>query len=234
MRPDDELPELPAGIVVPDDARDLAPDLAALRAERAARRPRARWERLLLTRRWQRHGLSGPLVVLALAAVATIGSLVVVVLPDQSRIPTPRPLASPTIAAGRTGGLLPDVTLREESGAILRLREIRPVVLLLLSDACSCADLQRADAERLSRITVAYRLSVLIIGQSTSPPVPTATSRQRVRTAADPARAVAIALDPIVTDRPAAVLVRADGTIARVVPDVVVDGLGPELAAIAA
>jgi len=97
----EDLPPLdwPA-LVVPDDARELAAEAEALRRERRAAARRDRLGRLLLTRRWQRFGVSGPLVALTLVIVAAFGSLLVIFLPSRPDQPGPA-LAGRDGRAGR-------------------------------------------------------------------------------------------------------------------------------------
>lgn len=141
------LPELPSSVTVPDDASSLARDLAALRREQAAARRVARARRLLLTRRWHSHGVSGPLVALALAIVLVFGAGLALLSPGGTAgALRPRPLANPAVAVGTVGGLLPDVTLRGAGSAAqsFSLRErLRPAAVVLAPRGCdlvTCRD----------------------------------------------------------------------------------------------
>lgn len=109
-------------MVVPDDARELESDRLRWLAEQERRTPLPgqerrrtdRWpaadrpgdgepaprlppvlRRLLLTRRWYRYGLSGPLVVVVLVMVAGVASLAVFLAPRLPPGPPARALASP-------------------------------------------------------------------------------------------------------------------------------------------
>lgn len=132
---------------VPEDARDLEHDVAALRRERAAARRRDRARRLLLTRRWDSHGVSGPLVALALVVVLLFGAALALLGPRGTGSALPaRPLASPTAAVGAVGGLLPDVTV---AGAgvdprLARVRALRPGAVILVPPGCPPVACRRA------------------------------------------------------------------------------------------
>ena len=150
-------PEWAAGLRVPDDARELEHDLQAWRREQAADRRRARWRRLLLTRRWETYGLSGPLVAVALAVV-TVAALAVALLVPAGRPERPQPaqLAAPSIRAGAVGGLLPVVALQGAGRAPVdrQSRDLRPGVVALVPAGCDPLGACRAavvDAERTAR-----------------------------------------------------------------------------------
>lgn len=113
---------------VPDDARDLARDVAALERERRAARRRQRAGRLLGTRS---RPVSGRLVVLALAVVAVFASLPVLLRPGTSDPPLARPLASPAVAPGQVGGLLPVAALSTPGGDTTTRELPRPGALVL-------------------------------------------------------------------------------------------------------
>jgi len=130
----------PAG--VPDDARELHRDLTALRREQRAARVRARLRRVLLTRRWDSHGISGPLVALALLVVGVFGLGLALLVPTGTgpRTTGRLPLAHPAVPAGQLGGLLPAGTLRRagaaRTGAEVDTRELRPAVVGVLPPGC--------------------------------------------------------------------------------------------------
>ena len=133
-------------VVVPDDARELDADLRAYLLEQRrrwreerARTSRSRWRRLVYTRRWQRHGLSGPLLVLCLLAVAAVGSLMAVLGPRPSAFPRALPLAVGAGAVGSVGGLLPETTLVGRAGE-RSVRDLRPAVVGLVRGDCACPE----------------------------------------------------------------------------------------------
>lgn len=153
--PSPETPEEPLDIVIPDDAAALESDRQAYLEEQArgvgrpdgpdwsVREPAPALPRMFQTRRWQRYGLSGPLVIAVLLAVAVVGSLMTVLRPDVSAAPTPLPLSEPAAGAApaTVGGLMPDALVTLD-GVPLALRRLRPAVLVVAPPTCpTCADL---------------------------------------------------------------------------------------------
>lgn len=141
MTPSDPSPDTPGTpvVTVPDDARDLHRDVRALQRERRAARRRSRARGMLLTRRWDRFGLSGPLVIVILLVVAAYGALPTLLRPsDDRRGGAAEALASPTVAAGTVGGLLPEGRLDTPGGRTTTRDLDRPSALLLVPTPCSC------------------------------------------------------------------------------------------------
>ncbi|SHN00411.1 hypothetical protein [Cryptosporangium aurantiacum] len=211
-------------IVVPDDLRELADEIALVQAELAGQDPRRR-------RRWTRPGLSGPLCALILFLVAAIGSLMVIVLPKPNRPPRREPLASPSVAVGVAGGLVPALSLIGRSGQGSSLREFRPAVLLVSPASCtSCATVRN----QMVKATEESQLTVVWITESKEPvtqdPGVPAT---RLVSLADPTGTARAAIAGVSATGPTAVLVRTDGRIRRIVPNVTDPlQLRPELAAL--
>lgn len=213
-------------VVVPDDLRQLAEEVALIRAELAVQHPdggRRRW--------WRRPGLSGPLCALILFLVAAIGSLMVIVLPKPARPPRREPLASPSVAVGVTGGLVPALSLSGDGGRTASLREFRPAVLLISPVGCTrCA----AVRNQLVTATDETQLTVVWITESIQaitliPGLPD----ERLVSLADPVGTARASITGVSAVGPTAVLIRTDGRIKRVVPDVGDPfGLRPELAAL--
>lgn len=136
----DEPPHDVGSWRVPDDARELVRDVEALHRERRAQQRRSRLARLLLTRRWQRYGLSGPLVVAVLIVVGLFGALLTLLRPSFPTEAGAAPLADPTARPGAIGGLLPLGAVTTPAGAT-RTRDLaRPGVLLLVPVPCRCDD----------------------------------------------------------------------------------------------
>jgi hypothetical protein len=166
--PDDV--EVPHDVQVPDDASSLEPERQAWLAERAAVRAadraahrRARRRRLLLTRRWERFGLSGPIVTLCLLATALVGALTVLFLPGLPEAAEPAALAlvpamtvppttvppttvpsthTPAPGAVESSGprldhRLPSVRLVTRQGP-RDSSELRPAVLVVPPPSCAC------------------------------------------------------------------------------------------------
>lgn len=130
------LPEV--HVHVPDDARDLARDLEALRRERRAQARRDRLRRLVLTSRDGRTRLSGLGLTGALLVVLVPAVLLALLTPQLASGPPPSPLAAPPVAPGQVGGLLPDVVLLVRTGTLPVRATTRPGVLLLVPAACRC------------------------------------------------------------------------------------------------
>jgi hypothetical protein len=138
----DELEGL--ALLVPDDARSLDADRAAylqeLRGRRGDRAPATGVRRGLhgLTgRRLGRFGLSAPVIVLMLAAVAVVGSSLTIFSPSSgSSSALLAPLATnPPGSVGTVGGLLPDANLTVD-GMQVPLRSARPAMIVLVPTAC--------------------------------------------------------------------------------------------------
>lgn len=160
--PDDAVP----GNAVPDDARDLERDRIALLRERAAARRRATVRRLLLTRRWETHGVSGPLAALALAVVGVFALGLALLVPrGVADRPRPRPLAAPTAAPGTAGGLLPEAVLLDvgAAGGVVSSEDLRPGAVLLVGHGCR-ADLCRVGALAVIRAARDSGLKTWLVG----------------------------------------------------------------------
>ena len=215
----DESPDLPpewADIVIPDDARELDAEAAALRQELCAHRGRHAVERVFKTRRWQRYGMSGPLVALVLAVVAFFGSLVLL-LPSPPQQPLKRPLAAPHVPAGQSGGLLPNLTLADASGSKLAIRDIRPAVVALVPRGCGCRDAVRGVIAQ----TEDAKLDVLLVSGSNGKTLARAASPTRVHVVSDPQWTLGSVYRASSADL-TALFVRSDGivdqTLAHVTP----------------
>ncbi|HVU71672.1 MAG TPA: hypothetical protein VHE83_01805 [Mycobacteriales bacterium] len=142
-----ELPPLSTDVVVPDDARELAREVEAYRREQRSVRRRRRFGWLLRTRR----GLPGIAVVAAIVLVIAAGTALALLGPTYGHHTTPRrlaPLASPTVAVGEVGGLLPDVALAPggagQKDGLASVRDVRPAVIVVLPAACPCSSVLAA------------------------------------------------------------------------------------------
>ncbi len=231
-RPDDDAVGGPpdwAGLVVPDDISELEAEVTALRRERAqAAPPRSLLRGIVETRRWRRYGLSGPLLVIVLMVVLLFASLVFLLLPASPRSPRVRPLAHPRAPVGQPGALLPDLALTAGMTGAIRLRNVRPAVVLLLPGSCRCGPLV---ADVLDS-TSSPRLPVLLVGEGTDPVLPSTAPTSRVHSGTDPAGRMATTFG--LADRPIAVFVRSDGTVSRILRDATAGAeLHDELAALA-
>jgi hypothetical protein len=154
-------------VVVPDDARELAPDVEAYQRElRAARRAR-KWGWLTGSRVWQRW--SFPLGMVA--GALSLAALVFVLLAVESAPGKPgrlaaSPLATPTYAPGVRGGLLPDTVLSSApeggAGTARSALALRPALVALVPIPCGCADVVAALASQAR--TVGVSLDVVAPG----------------------------------------------------------------------
>lgn len=164
---DEPLPEAQTGaaghadwldVVVPNDPRELEPDLIAYRRELRARRRHERFERLVLVR-WRRLGVVGPLILGLLVAVTAVGSLLLMSLPRPDRN---RPIQQP-VAPDGSSELVPDVRL--DSGDVtIRLRAMRPAIVALVPENCDCARL----LDTLAGEAQEFRLDLLAVGPAGS------------------------------------------------------------------
>jgi len=214
---DGDLPELPPewrNLVVPDDPAELAAEAEQVRAE------------LLMKAAWPDKSappdpprsvlpLAVPLGVLAMLMVAALVGLVVLVMPAAPRPPRPAPLGTPSAAPGTPGGLLPDVVLVDSDGRPVRVRDLRPAVLLLAPASCPrCAAVtgEVVEASRDAGILV-----VLVTTGDRPSALPWSADGVRTRTLGDPRGALSAGVPDRSSSGPTAVLVRPDGQIARVV-----------------
>jgi hypothetical protein len=195
-------------IVVPDDARALQGDVRALRRERRASARRVRLARLLLTRRWQRYGVSGPIVVVVLVLVAAFASLMVLFQPRRPAS-RPVPLAIGVRGAGQEGGLLPDVQLTRADGTTVAARELRPAVFAVVPSVCGCEGVLHRYGTAIQR----HHLAFLHVG-TTMPALPPDLGDRWVVRASDGTGALLRAYH--VSTAPVLLLVRADGVVNRV------------------
>lgn len=161
----DELPGgSPAGlpIVIPDDARELARDVAAWRREERWRRRRRILERKFLGGPSSSRVVSVPVVITLLVAVALLGATLA--FPGSTTVhpttpPVPLVLAAPSAAVGTVGGLVPDETLRGQTGTTTA-RALRPALLAVARTGCACTAALTHLAEQAS----SYGLTVYLIG----------------------------------------------------------------------
>ncbi|MBV9096893.1 MAG: hypothetical protein JO079_02445 [Frankiaceae bacterium] len=154
-------------LVVPDDARELAPDVDAYHRElRAARRAR-RWGWLTGSRAWQRWSFPLGMVAGALSlALLMFVLLAVESAPSHTSKLAAAPLATPTVAPGVKFGLLPDTPLASApagtSGTVRSAVALRPALVALVPIPCQCTDVVRALAKQAHAVGV--RLAVVAPG----------------------------------------------------------------------
>jgi hypothetical protein len=212
------LPDLPpewGTIIIPDDPAELAKESSAIRRELRRFNRRNRWRRRLhlplLTEAGSRETptLGLPILIMAIALVATVTSLFALAWPG----PTPRPVASPAQHATAVASKVPDVALLDGDNQPVHLRNVLPAVILILADRCDCAGLELDTA-----MEVPAGVTVLAVGRE--PPVlpSTAPVGLRLRAVADPSgslRAMYGGSPP--TTATIAVLVRGTGEIKDII-----------------
>jgi hypothetical protein len=219
----DGLPDLPpewGTIIIPDDPSELDHEVAEIRRELRRFVRRNRWRRRFrlapVTEVQAREGssLGLPLLIMAIAIVATLTSLFALAWPG----PAGHLGASPPLRASTgppAGATVPDLTLVARDGSQVHLRNTLPAVLLL-ADNCTCAELELATAK-----AVPAGVTVVAIAR-TAPPLPSAVPMGlRLLAVADTEGA----LRSMYADSPPdsgviAVLVKGTGEVLRTVPRV--------------
>jgi hypothetical protein len=133
---------IPAGahVVVPDDARELARDIAAWRREERWKRRRRVFDRLLGGGAASTRALTAPIIITLMIAAALLGATLI--FPGRTpehppTAPVPLVLAAPTSAPGTVGGLVPDDALVGQTGTTTA-RALRPALLAVTQSECAC------------------------------------------------------------------------------------------------
>lgn len=205
---------------VPDDARELVRDEAALaRERRAAQRAdrRGRLLRRLLSGSGSSVGVPALAVLAVLALVAVPAVLFVVLRPAFDPDLPARPLASPAVPAGQVGGLLPEVELRDGAGDPLSSRDVaRPGALLLVPADCGCDELVGDVVRQAREFTRNVRLVVPGTSRREADRLRTEATGGVARSAVDPAGVLARTYGGGLT----VVGLAPDGVVLVVLPDV--------------
>src|SRR3954462_3710319 len=131
--------ESPLAISIPDDASELAAEIAAYRKEIRSRRRRERFDRLTLARLWRPYGITGPVVIAALVVLGSVGGLMLALLPNAR--PTEPQADTENTAVGHMGdpgGLMLDDTVWID-GQTVSAVALRPGVIALVTPDCACA-----------------------------------------------------------------------------------------------
>jgi hypothetical protein len=191
---------------IPDDIRELEADVRAYHRERRAAKRRSMLRRVFLGGRF---GITLPVLLAALLLAALYSVVMLVVASPRPQPPRGVPLASPKVAAGRPGGLLPKLQIRDERGTFTPLRALRPAVVMLTPANCNCGSAIRSVATSAEH----GRLGLTIIGtKEPSKPGGIADSLAQVRT--EPNGDLLSAYH--VGTTPVALLVRSDGVVSKV------------------
>lgn len=201
-------------VVVPDDASELAEEAAEVRRQlgRATRRDRLRRIFRRPKRAVPREPSIGlPLLIMAIAVVATLTSLFVVAWPGQHRQVLQSERSTETVA---------EVTLVDGNGTKVRLRDVLPAVVVLV-EGCECERL-------LADVAVLARDDIAVLAVARTPPSVTVSppdelwpyqSITPVRPLADPSDALRTRLGLPPPTGPAAVaLISGSGQVIRLVP----------------
>jgi hypothetical protein len=235
------VPDLPPEwgvIVIPDDAAELDEEAVALRRE---------WRRAARINRWRQHfglaplrlagrrpgsSLALPLLIMAIAIVATLTSLFALVWPNHPA----RRTTNTEPSAATSAATLADVTLFDAEAKPVRLRDSLPAVILLV-DGCDCGSLIAATASAApSTVTVvAVAHGVPPLPGGSAPPGDAAASGgpgARVRALADPAGVLlrTFRSGASVAGQAVAVLVRRGGEILKAPAITNVDQIRADLA----
>lgn len=201
---DGGLPGLPpewGTIVIPDDPAELAGDAAKIRRELRRTVRRNRWQRRLglPTKGSEDSSIRLPLLIMAIAVIATLTSLFAVAWPKPHR---------PPVAGQAAPTPVPDVTLVDASGAPVRLRDTLPAIIVLV-EGCDCDSL-------LGDITRAASANVHVLTVTRSARAPTLP---RVRPLADPNDSLRNRLGlPPAAGQASVALVETNGDIVRLIP----------------
>lgn len=196
------------GFIAPDDISELDEEARALRAElRAAAHPNGLRRRFVS---WRSPEPAGRLLLGVLVAALFFASLGVFLTPGAPRTPAPRPLAHPSASPGEADALLPDLALATGGIGSVRLRTVRPAVVILLPPECACAPL----VSDVIAGTAASRLKVLIVGQRADPSLPSTAPRSRVFPSTDSGGQLTATYQA--GAGPLVLFVRSDGTVTRV------------------
>ena len=158
---------IPAGahVVVPDDARELARDIAAWRREERWNRRRRVFERMLGGRATSTRALSAPIIITLMIAAALLGATLIFPgrTPEHSpTAPVPLVLAAPSSAPGTVGGLVPDDALVGQTGTTTA-RALRPALLVVTQSECACG----AALTHLATEAADNGLTIYLIGSQT-------------------------------------------------------------------
>jgi hypothetical protein len=161
-------------VVVPDDLRELEPEIAAYHHELevARRQERRRRLRRRLLPKWAHGGLPSPIFTAILLVVATTGLLLSVFAPvtqESSRQLPISSLANPQQAPGTVGGLLPpNVELVASGKPRIEARAVRPAVLILVPAGCKCAGLIHQIVAQVTAVQPAPYALVVSAGTDTT------------------------------------------------------------------
>jgi hypothetical protein len=129
------------GVVVPDDLRELQPDVEAYHRELRHAARRRLFTRISRTTAWQRFALPATVVLGSFAVAAAVLAILTLGHPRPIIGPRAAPIATaPAQPVGQVGGLLPSVSVRSDNGSI-DIRDLRPALVALVPLHCNCTSL---------------------------------------------------------------------------------------------
>jgi hypothetical protein len=193
-------------LAIPDDIRELEADVRAYHRERRATRRRMFLRRIFLG---SRFGITLPILMAALFLAALYSIVMLVVASPRPQAPRGVALASPKVAPGRPGGLLPKLRISDKQGTFTPLRSLRPGVVLLTPTNCNCAGPIRSVATAAEH----SRLGVTLIG-TTAPATPSGIADSLAQVRTEPTGALLRTYH--VGTKPVAVLIRPNGVVSKV------------------
>lgn len=210
---------IPAGapVVVPDDARELARDIAAWRREERWKRRRRTLDRMLGGRSSSTRALSAPIIITLMVAAALLGATLIFPGRTPERPPTapvPLVLAAPTAAPGTVGGLVPDDALVGQTGTTTA-RALRPALLAVTQSECACT----AALTHLAAEAADNGLTIYLIGSQAQQPALNAlagSTSLAVRVMVDQSSAITTMF---AKGALTVVAVHADGVIDQIISD---------------
>ena len=216
------LPDLPpewGTVIIPDDPSELAPEITQVRRELRRTVRRNRWRRRLRLspvpdpRGRDGSSLGLPLLIMAIAIVATLTSLFALAWPGPGgHLSASPPVRVSSIAATPT---VPDLTLRAADGSEVHLRNSLPAVFLL-ADNCACAELALDTAKAAPAGVTILAVARTAPALPSNPPI-----GLRIRAVADPEghlRSAYAGSSP--ANGVIAVLVKGTGEVVKTVPGV--------------
>lgn len=152
------------GVVVPDDLSELHADVEAYHRELRHAARRRRFARITGTPTWQRFALPITVALASLVVAAAVLAILTLGNPRPFSGPKPEPISTLSVPpVGQIGGLLPDVPLRSDIGAISS-RSLRPALVALVPLHCNCAALINALAGQAQEVT----LPLVVVAPSTT------------------------------------------------------------------
>src|SRR5262249_44038160 len=194
-------------LVIPGDARELAPDARALARGRRAAARTARLRGVLRLPGGRRSGPPWPIAMVVVALLAALVGLLAVFRPPGPAAPRARPLASTGLRPpGTERGLTPGVQVRRDNGTMARGQDFRPAVPGLGPGGYKPGDLLRT----VRRVADKRHVHAVAIGLDL-PVVPQDLARSTIVRASDTGHQLLLTYG--VRDAPVLLLVRADGVV---------------------